>query len=335
MTDTTKKEWDLIMQSEYVYIYGAAKTAEALYTFILQQEYKNTKGFLVTEGRKNPKQLLGLPVEDIHGFSNKEANILVPHMGVYKEQISNLLFALGFKNVYLIGQLMTRTKLEESGFWNEDKETESKIDKNKDIQKQILDILKTGAPDFGGVIPYQSLELIGLKGIRSTEARIREYGLREVLKSSDNVLDIGCNSGFLDLSIANLVHSVTGVEYDNNLVKIADLTKNYLKVSNCTFYNNDFNDWYKNNDTDYDVIFSFAIHHWLNIPPQEYVKILNRLLKKNGYIYFESHIYGSDVEFDECYKEFQHFGYQIILNKKINDNGLQERQYVLLQKVND
>lgn len=339
MTDATKREWDSIINNE-TYIYGAAYGAATLYSFILQQNYKGVKGFLVTSSRDNPEQLLGLPVEDIHGFSNKEANILVPHMGVYKEQISNLLYTLGFKNVYLIGQLITKTKFEERGLVDENSKTEGWIDekmvsKNKDIQKQILDILKEGSPDFGVMMPYQSLELIGLKGLRPTEDRIREYGLREILKDDDDVLDIGCNSGFFDLSIANLVHSVTGIEYDNSLVRIAELVKKYLEIPNCTFYNDDFNNWYKNKETTYDVIFSFAIHHWLNILPQRYVEILNSLLNKDGYICFEAHNYGSDAEFDECYKWFQHLGYRTIFNKKINDTGFDERQYILLQKVND
>lgn len=333
MTDKTKREWDMII-SRQVYIYGAANTAETLYHFILEQGYKSVKGFLVTEIKDNPEQFLGLPVEDIHNFTNREAYILVPHMGVYKEQISDLLRALGFKNVYFVGQLMTRTKLEERGFFEADKAAEENT-KNVHIQNQILDILKEGTPDFGGVMPYQSLELIGLKGVRSTEHRIQEYGLREVLRVDDDVLDIGCNSGFFDISIANLVHSVTGIEYDHNLVRIAELVKNYLKISNCDFYNMDFNDWYKDVTATYNVIFSFAIHHWLNIAPRKYVAILNRLLRKDGYICFESHIFGKDPEFDECYEEFQRLGYRTISIKNINDNGLQERQYILLQKVND
>lgn len=340
MTDKTKREWDMII-SQQVYIYGAANTAVTLYQFILEQGYKSVKGFLVTEMKDNPEQLLDLPVEDIHSFNNKEAHILVPHLGVYKEQISKLLDSLGYKNVYLIGQLMSKTQLEENEtFRNNSKKymKEQKTDlknENMHIQRQILDILKETSPDFGGVMPYQSLELIGLEGMRPTEYRIQEYGLREVLKAEDDVLDIGCNLGFFDISIANLVHSVTGIEYDPSLVKAAKLVMEYLRVSNCTFYNGDFNDWLKDKHVTYDVIFSFAIHHWLNIAPRKYVAILNRLLRKDGYICFESHIFGKDPEFDECYEEFQRLGYRTISIKNINDNGLQERQYILLQKVND
>lgn len=334
MTNKTKREWDLIIKQE-VYIYGAAKTAETLYSFILQQGCE-IKGFLVTERKNNPEQMFGLTVEDIHDFSDKDACILVPHMGLYKEQILDLLNKLNFKNVYFVDQLITRTKLEERGFITEEAdETEAEIqkDENSLMRAKILHILKEGAPDFGGVIPYQSLELIDMKGIRPTEDRIQEYRLREMLNAGDDVLDIGCNTGFFDMSIAGLVHSVTGIEYDRNLVKVAEMVKDYLKITNCYFYNSDFNEWRKEISTTYNVIFSFAIHHWLNICPQEYVTVLDNLLKKGGYICFESHIYGVDDEFYECCKEFQRLRYQIICDKKINDNGLQERQYILLQKA--
>ncbi len=346
MTDELKKEWTSIINKPNIYIYGAAKTAETMYSFISGMGYKqHIKGFLVTEGKDNVQELLGLEVKDIHNFDEKEACILVPHMGVYKEQISNLLVLLGFKNVYFVGQLRTKTVQEERehialdngkvGREIYDKKTEIEKESDANLREQILTILRNGQPDFGGIKPYQSMEMIGLWGIRPTEYRIREYELRTILGPKDNVLDIGCNTGFLDLSISNLVQSVTGIEYDSSLVKIANLVKDYLKVPNCIFYNGDFNDWYRNTDTSYNVIFSFAIHHWLNITPQRYVEILNKLLRTHGYICFESHIYGADIEFDKCCKEFQNLNYQVIISKKINDDGMQEREYVLFRKIND
>ena len=346
MTNELKKEWDVIISQSNLYIYGAAKTAEKLYDFISEMGYKdNMKGFLVTDSEKNVKELRGLPVSDIHHFSDKEAFVLVPHLGVYREQICSLLKSLAFSNVYMIGHLKEQTVQEkrENGILSHEEigwdkyVQKSGVEKEKDaeIREQILDILRDGQPDFGGVKPYQSMEIIGLRGIRPTEYRIREYGLRQILKECDDVLDIGCNSGFLDISIAGEVRSVTGVEYDFNLVKVANLVANYLKVTNCMFYNGDFIDWYRNADKNYSVIFSFAIHHWLDLNSQEYVAIINHLLRVNGYVCFESHIYGEDAEFEECYREFLKLGYHIICEKKINDDGLQERQYVLLQKNNN
>ena len=343
MTNELKKEWESIIARSNLYIYGAAKTAEKLYEFIIQMGYKeNVKGFLVTDSEKNASEVCGLPVSDVHCFSDKEVSVLVPHVGIYREQICELLEKLAFSNIYLVGQLRARTSQEEREYitsgheeigWEiYDQKSEAEKEKDAGIREQILSILQEGNPDFGGVKPYQSLEMIGLRGIRPTEYRIREYELRQILKEQDDVLDIGCNSGFLDLSIASDVRSVTGVKYDSSLVNAANLVANYLKISNCVFYNGDFNEWYRNANTNYNVIFSFAIHHWLNLASNEYVTIIDHLLRAGGYLCFESHIYGADVEFDECYKEFLELGYRIVCEKKINDDGLQERQYVLFQK---
>ncbi len=328
MASAVKKEWDEIL-SQDIYIYGAAKTAERIYQFLLERG-GNVKGFLVTEGKANPSQLSGLPVEDIHNFKHKESCILVPHMGTYKEEIDGLLKSLGFRNVHLIAQLMARTELEENQPVNMC-ENEGN-DRHSKIRKQILEMLQEGLPDFGGVMPYQSLELIGLKGGRSTEKRIEEYGLKEILKPEDDVLDIGCNSGFFDILVAKSVHSVTGVEYDKTLVKVGELVRDYLKVPNCVFYNGDFKKWYKQADKAYDVIFSFAVHHWLDLSPQEYVSILDSLLKGDGYIVFESHTYGMDEEADQCRRKFQEMGYQIICDKRIKDGDTQEREYILFKR---
>lgn len=343
MTAETKSKWESIIDQE-VYIYGAAKTARELYDFIIQQGHDTVKGFLVTEAAGNPEQLFGLPVVEIYAFEDKKANILVPHLGIYKEEISNLLKSLNFENVYLTGQLMIRTMLEErrsiEQFEKVDEtdndEDESLKETKLRVRKQVLDILQENSPDFGGVMPYQSLDMIGLEGIRPTTYRIQQYELKKILKTEDDVLDIGCNSGFLDMQIAPLVHSLTGIEYDKSLVKVADFVKEQLHITNCRFVCGDFNDWYKETDRVFDVIFSFAIHHWLGIGAQEYVAMLDKLLtNRGGYICFESHLYKDDVKFDECYKEFKRLGYLTVCDKKIDDSGMNAREYILLQKAGD
>lgn len=331
MTDTAKKEWDEIL-SQDIYVYGAAKTAKRIHNFLLEHGGK-VKGFLVTERKDNPAKLLDLPVEDIHVFKNKKACILVPHMGTYKEEIARLLESLGFVNVYLIAQLMAKTELEENKNNNLFANMCEENDEHSEIRKQVLAILHDGIPDFGGVMPYQSLEMIGLKCGRPTERRIEEYGLRQILKAEDDVLDIGCNSGFFDILVAGLVHSVTGVEYDESLVKVGELVRDYLKVPNCVFFKGDFKKWYKQaHRKSYNVIFSFAIHHWLDLSPQEYCVILDSLLKEEGYICFESHIYGMDDEADKCRQKLLEMGYQIICDKKVSDGGSEEREYILFKK---
>ena len=345
MTDALRKEWDSIIRQSHIYIYGAAKTASRLYDIIIQLGYQeNMKGFLVTNAEDNVHELCGLPVSDVNYFNDKSVCVLVPHKGVYKKQICSLLESLSFENICPVGQLIEKTRQEkhehikleheEVGWEHYNLKSEEEKEKDGGMREVILAILKDGQPDFGGLEPYQSLETIGLKGKRPTAYRINEYGLNRILRKQDDVLDIGCNSGFLDISIAGMVHSVTGIEYDDSLVKVADLTADYLKVSNCEFLVGDFNDWYKDKGmgSKYNIIFSFAIHHWLNLPSNVYVAVIDQMLKEDGYVCFESHIYGEDAGFDECYEEFLRRGYRVACEKMINDDGMQNRQYVLFHK---
>lgn len=343
MTDELKKEWDAVLEFPKLYLYGAARTAQQFYKFISNMNYQDhIKGFLVTDSEKNVTDLCGLPVIDIHEFYEKNARILVPHLGIYKEQIRNLLEELGFENVFYTGVLSERTSLEANRNVNPpygkinlkayNQKSEAEMLADRAVREQVLHILQEGKPDFGSVQPYQSMEQIGLKGIRSTEYRITFYGLKNFLKMQDDVLDIGCNVGFLDLSISSFVRSVTGIEFDRCLVKVANIVKNYLGIANCKFYGGDFNIWEKTAKCSYNVVLSFAIHHWLNLSPAKYVAIIDRLLADNGYLCFESHIYGADKEFEQCYKMFLDLNYQVKGERKINDDGTQERMYVLFQK---
>lgn len=344
MTNELKNEWISVINYSDIFIYGAKKTAEGLYDFISSMGYRDhVKGFLVSDGANNDPQLCGLSVYDIHEFDQKAGRVLVPHVGVYRKQISSLLSSLGFSNVFFVSTLMERIQLEkiDNMHWEHEKagwetyDEKSEYEKQRDtsVREKIMNILQEGRPDFGGIKPYQSMELIGLKGVRPTEYRIREYGLRDILNSQHDVLDIGCNSGFLDITISNLVHSLTGIEYDESLIKAANLAKDYLGVSNCSFYHGDFNDWYKNTNAKYSVIFSFAIHHWLNLTSKEYTAMLNKLLVSHGYLCFESHIYDADPEFYECCKELEDLNYKVICKKRIKDDGLHEREFVLFQKM--
>lgn len=343
MTTEAEKEWKIIFEQPRIYIYGAAKTAEKLYKFISDTgNSQKIKGFIVTDSKSNVNVLCDLPVYDVYHFEDRDACVLVPHLGTYKVQIIKLLDKLNCKNVVCVGQLYGQTILEKK----ENHITEAKrtgwdlyeqkdiMEKQRDagIREHILNILKVEYPDFGGLKPYQSLELIGLDGIRPTEYRVREYQLREILKKEDDILDIGCNSGFLDITIAPLVNSVTGIEYDNSLVKTAEIAADYLGISNCIFCNSEFENWHRKVSQVFNVIFSFAIHHWINISGREYVSVIDKLLKPGGYLCFESHVYGDDIKFAECYKNFLNLNYRVICDKRIADNELRERQYVMLKK---
>lgn len=343
------KEWNTIFNDkDNYYIYGAANTAKQILRVAEDTGVSDKiKGFVVTNGEDNPKCVNQLPVIDIHKLQDKSAVILVPHAGVYKQEIYSLLEALGFCNVYSVHRFVyfmakgvpcavADAYMEKAEACQKEydavKSTEDRKS-DKVLRERIIQIRNDGQPDFGQGQFYQSFERIGLQGTRPSLYRIERYEIKDFLDKKQDVLDIGCNAGFLDMTIAPLVHTVTGVEYDKSLVDVATCVREYIKAHNCRFINSDFCDWLKENVETFDVIFSFAIHHWLSLRPCEYAKEIDVLLRANGYLCFESHdICGGDDEYVECLSAWLSMGYKIRKQGDIMDDGVTRRNYVILQK---
>lgn len=341
MINTVKQKWDKILSNESLYIYGAKKTAVRLFNMIEAYGYRNhVKGFLVTERKDNPTSIEGLPVLEVGRLKDRRVRILIPHLGTYKKEILELLDKLQYQDTVLVGNLIIQTdeenkeknNFEEIGMDDYQRKTVEEKKSDQEICNKIRSILSKEKPDFGVIRPYQSMELIGLKGERPTTYRIEKYGLKEILKPNMDILDIGCNSAFMDMAIANLVKSVTGIEYDASLVEIAQMVKNYLHIVNSHVIHSNFDDWFeKNHENKYDVVFSFAIHHWLDLNPAEYVSRLDELLNDNGFLCIESHTYG-DSGYLECVYHMLNRGYVIIKEDTIKDDGVHTRKFAIIQK---
>ncbi len=188
---------------------------------------------------------------------------------------------------------------------------------------------------FGRGEFYQSLPQLGIMGQRPSDYRIVEYGMPEVLKKNHNVLDIGCNVGFLDICVADMVNHITGIEYNRDLYYIALLSREYLnKTNKCDFVRCDFNEWIKKNSNKvFDVVFSFAVHYWLNVTPKSYSRMINNILLPGGYLFFESqNINTVDKNFDEYITEFLNMGFIIQKSGNIKDDGVIERKYLVFEK---
>ena len=161
---------------------------------------------------------------------------------------------------------------------------------------------KWGTDVAGGVYFYQSFPMLNIKGNRPTDLRIKTYGLYDVLDKSMNVLDIGSNVGFFDMTIAEHVNSITGIEYDKDFADIAAGTAKILGLDNVTFINADANQWLKNNmNNRYSLILSFAVHCWLNVKAEDYAQIISELLLPRGFLVFESHGIGDGEEFTAAF----------------------------------
>jgi SAM-dependent methyltransferase len=181
---------------------------------------------------------------------------------------------------------------------------------------------------------YQSLPMLGIKGERPTDVRIREYGLLQIVKQDSYVLDIGCNLGFIDLEISKFVRGVTGVEFNPEACELSKKTAEMLGIRNTTFESGDFKDWIKYSHRKYDFIMAFEIHEWLGMPPGEFAETIDRLTTNYGGIILESHSLSSNEKKFNCFIEALHKqGFKTEREGIINDTGDCERRWVYMEKV--
>jgi len=144
--------------------------------------------------------------------------------------------------------------------------------------------------DYGEGYFYQSLEAIGVTGLRNTEKRLEAMHLKKWV-SGKRVLEVGCNTGFLSLGIAQWAQSLTGFDIMPHLIEIAQITASHLHVNNAVFINSSFEE-FRSGET-YDVVISFANHatydgqtrHKLH----EYFDKCFRCCNAGGLLLFESH----------------------------------------------
>lgn len=152
---------------------------------------------------------------------------------------------------------------------------------NIGLSKMIKDLLAVH-----GQIP-QGLEELGIQGRRDSDKRYEMYGLDIILEDHFDVLDIGCNCGFLSCLIAKKVRRMTGIDIDATLIKIANLTATALNIRNCVFFEQDLKE-YKPKKT-FDLVMASQIHMWVKWPFDSYIDKIKSLVSDKGYLLFESH----------------------------------------------
>lgn len=347
MNDELLKEWQRVVGNKNFFVYGAGKTAERVYEELTKYGLQNRlTGFVVTDKSQNPEAVCGKQVYQIDEITDKTLLILVPHVGVYARQIAQTLDSMGFLNWVNIADIREKEKVvpvaenpfAAVGMEHYYEKAPEELRKDERIRAHVKELLTAGKPDFGGLEPYQSLELIGLHGKRPSTYRIHRYQMAKYLKTTYDVLDIGCNTAFLDITVAPSVKSVTGVEYDASLTEVGKYVCEELNCRNVSIQNMDFDTWYSGNSSkSFDAVFSFAIHHWLNLSAEEYADRLNILLKQDGYLWLESHGEGGDPEYFDLIHLLSDKGYSTLLDEQIADDGRKDdietcRRFVLLQK---
>jgi SAM-dependent methyltransferase len=166
-----------------------------------------------------------------------------------------------------------------------------RLDLHHRLQVILSDNVKSGVSyDYGEGYFYQGSSELGITGLRDTDARVHIMNLMGIVSGRD-VLDIGCNVGFLANRLAGEAASVTGVEFNPYLVACANEAARYLKRRNLDALATSFEDFVTKRQ--FDVVLSLANHSTYDGNTQfslhEYFLKCRDLLRPGGVFVFESH----------------------------------------------
>ncbi|RUO65964.1 Methyltransferase domain-containing protein [Pseudidiomarina planktonica] len=158
------------------------------------------------------------------------------------------------------------------------------------LRGHLRDQKKNWAKHYTHGYFYQGLEELGITGAKPTGFRFKQYQVDEILENAE-VLDIGSNCGFVSIYCAKLAKSVTAIELNPYLNRIARDALAFFKLSNVDVIESDFTTYDSNKK--FDVILSFSNHHTidgnLDMGFEAYIQKCQGLLRPNGYLLFESH----------------------------------------------
>ena len=162
------------------------------------------------------------------------------------------------------GSMRAASKVEKVGWLNRQKDYMALRgdDKRLALHHKLHSLLADAAAqwdsyDYGEGYFYQGYAAIGITGLRSTEERVQAMGLNEIV-AGKTVFEIGCNTGFLSLSIADAAAEVTGFDINSHLIAVAEAVAEYQGASHVNFASSRFEDW--SDAARYDVVLSFANH---------------------------------------------------------------------------
>lgn len=141
--------------------------------------------------------------------------------------------------------------------------------------------------------PYQALAILDVFGERGTEERFDAYGLAELVRPEDRLLDIGCNCGFMALYTAFRTGcSADGIDINPYMIRIGQHCTEFLQLQHrVKLVAQPFQD-YKPAQT-YTVVLSFATH-WTDdrnyrVRLQDHLLRIHGMMANGGLLVFESH----------------------------------------------
>lgn len=159
---------------------------------------------------------------------------------------------------------------------------------------------------------YQDIPVLGIKGQRSIEDRVKYFDKNDFKNSS--VLDLGCNEGQMSFQSIEWGSSrVLGVEYDDiPLLKAVEHNKQL--EYNIKFIVDDLDNFlFWNSIGRYDVVLFLSVYGTRDLKCRE--GILSRVCQKTKKVmYFEGHNYKPDlpiyIDALTKYTDFSHFEYR-------------------------
>ncbi|MBT89286.1 MAG: hypothetical protein CMN79_02180 [Spirochaetales bacterium] len=110
------------------------------------------------------------------------------------------------------------------------------------------------------------------------ENKITFNYLKSFLKKKDNVLDYGCGNGSLLKKLSSITEKLHGVDTYS--------FSEYSKISKYKFNYLNYNNFFAENSTEFDIIILRDVTEHLNYPNQLIEKLI-KMLAKNGFIYIE------------------------------------------------
>jgi len=147
----------------------------------------------------------------------------------------------------------------------------------------LKEVEQFGVDDF-----YQNYPPLKISGRRNTLSRFKVYEMKDRLNKEIELLDIGGNIGFFSLYLSRFVKSIDLVEQNKNLTDIGQKLAKHEKINNVNIINLDFKKYSPNKK--YDMIMSLAVHGWVEMDFQDYLKKIKSLLKEGGVVLMESHM---------------------------------------------
>ncbi len=330
---------EILKNHEQMYIFGTGQVGQTILTMCSSLEMDNhILGFLVSELKSNNEKILG---KNVYALSdnglNTNCTVLMSVSESYHPDIYKLVRKTGFEKLISVIGYFSADRY--GSYTADNTDIDKCIDNSVSLPSELLiartNIIKSFLSirhAFGDGFFYQSFPLLGIRGQRPTDKRIKLYNLEKYLYKNSKVLDIGCNTGFIDLTIASKVLSVTGIEYSKGLIKTAEMTATAMKTNNVNFICTDYKKWAACDKESFDLILSFAVHIWIDISPVEYASQCMSRLNNGGHLVFESQTMPNDKLYFIFIEEFKKIGLKPVFEGDIRDDSITDRKFVVLKK---